>query len=53
MILYKAPHVLDMQHSKVNTRCVTFVVGRLLENGTLNSLVGFILIIEVRRSVNT
>ncbi len=31
---------------------VGFVVGRLLEDGTLSSLVGFLLTIEVRRSVN-
>lgn len=52
MILYKAPHLLDMRHSNFNTRCVPFVVGRLLEDGTLSSLVGFLLTIEVRRSVN-
>ena len=50
--LYKAPHLLDMRHSNFNKRCVPFVVGRLLENGTLSSLVGFLLTIEVRHSVN-
>lgn len=43
---------MDMRHSNFNTRCVPFVVGRLLEDGTLSSLVGFLLTIEVRRSVN-
>lgn len=43
---------MDMRHSNFNTRCVPFAVGRLLEDGTLSSLVGFLLTIEVRRSVN-
>ena len=50
--LYRATLVGHARHSNFNTRCVPFVVGRLLEDGTLSSLVGFLLTIEVRRSVN-